>query len=284
MNLGSHDSFTYSLNPSSPVANDEPEWMQTVGNIPCIKKIIYNWSVTQSWTATDQLNNGVRYFDFRLSQPDDTSQPISVVHGLYGDSVSDILQEIDAFLNAHIKEVVLLDFNHYYNISPTQHQQIVNEVLSLFGSKLCPSPPTINVNTLSLTDCWNKGYQVIAFDHGNDNDLPPQIWSGNYIQSPWANTDNVKDLLTYLENALRNKEQYLPNGGFFVTQGIRTPNATDIVAHPLGTLKDAIAVPTTKDVVQWLKLRGADLRPYMNVVIADFVETDNFCNLVIALN
>lgn len=273
------------MNPNSIVANDEAAWMQKVGNVPCIKRIIYNWSVTQSFTVTDQLNNGIRYIDIRSSQPNDPSEPVCDVHGLYGASISSLLGEISQFLNAHPKEVVLLDFNHFYNISAAQHQQIVNGIISLFGSKLCPAPPAVDVNKISLTDCWANGYQVFTFYNTDDITLPAQIWPDTYIASPWANTDNVKDLLVYLEKALKaDRKTYLPYGGFFVTQGLRTEGAIDIIKNPCGTLKNVIGVPTTKDVVEWLRIRGQMLRPYMNVVIADFVETDNFCNLVIALN
>lgn len=238
----------------------------------------------QSMSATDQLIKGVRYYDFRIGQPDDISEPISVVHGQYGANVLDVLKEINAFLDDHRKEVVILDFNHFYNMTLNQHCQMIECIIRLFGSKLCPAPPAVDHNRISLDDCWRHGYQVIVFYQKCSFIIPPQIWAGAFIRSPWANTDNMKDLICYLENSLLHRKQILPKGGFFVTQAVRTIDVWDVIKKPCSTVKDAVCVPTTKNIVQWLKFNGNSIREFLNVIIVDFVETDNFCDLVINLN
>ena len=73
---GSHDCGTYYLDKNLPVGPDEPELLQTLGNSPVIgpllvKPIMYRWAMTQhssSMSIMDQLNIGVRYFDFRVCQ------------------------------------------------------------------------------------------------------------------------------------------------------------------------------------------------------------------------
>ena len=58
---GSHDSFTYSLDPKSPVSKSEGGWIRSLSHLPFIKGVVYRWSVTQNLSAAAQLKAGVRY-------------------------------------------------------------------------------------------------------------------------------------------------------------------------------------------------------------------------------
>ena len=129
---GSHDSFTETLEKDGPIANDEKyavilknlenneicqKILQTLEDLlgDGLNQVLLNWSRTQEFNVTQQLNAGIRYvgdgnsffkisrqptvlvrhcryFDFRLSHPDKPSSvdDVRIVHGLYGDSVWNI--------------------------------------------------------------------------------------------------------------------------------------------------------------------------------------------------
>jgi len=70
---GTHNSFTFHLDASGNVASDASYTVRNL--VTCLgapaKKIISNWSRTQSLGVEAQLKAGVRYFDIRVSgQPD----------------------------------------------------------------------------------------------------------------------------------------------------------------------------------------------------------------------
>ena len=55
---GSHDSFTFALDTNMDMANDIPDMVKGMPQIPTIKQIICNWSRTQSLSTSEQLDAG----------------------------------------------------------------------------------------------------------------------------------------------------------------------------------------------------------------------------------
>ena len=80
---GSHDSFSYSLDKAGPIASSAPGIAKKMVERRFVKKIIYKWSVTQSLDVTQQLERGIRYFDFRTAPKGEEREP-HFVHGFYG--------------------------------------------------------------------------------------------------------------------------------------------------------------------------------------------------------
>ncbi|XP_066992372.1 PI-PLC X domain-containing protein 3 isoform X3 [Anabrus simplex] len=81
---GSHDSGSCSITPSSTIAPDTSHTIQELGKVfgPIVRRLVYNWVVTQHANITDQLMEGVRYLDLRLATKPQ-SQDLFFVHGLY---------------------------------------------------------------------------------------------------------------------------------------------------------------------------------------------------------
>ena len=124
------------------------------------------WSVTQNLTFREQLEAGIRYFDLRVSsKPGDADQEIYFIHGLFGIKVWDGLMEIDTFLTQHPREIVFLDFNHFYAMDEAHHNHLVHRIQEAFGNKLCSA---CNVESLTLQILWEKKCQV----RGNRDELP----------------------------------------------------------------------------------------------------------------
>lgn len=81
------------------------------------------------------------------------------VHALYGDPVLKELMNIKSFLMSHTKEILVLDFQHFYQFSEADHMRLSSILKSLFHNMICPrSYPVekLNLNTMRI-----NGWQVI---------------------------------------------------------------------------------------------------------------------------
>lgn len=129
-----------------------------------ITPILKNWSTTQNFTFAEQLHIGIRYFDLRVCRTTNESQakqsPFTFTHGLLGGLVRDGLEEINTFLSRYPQEVVLLDFNHFYDFNDqSNHEQLIELIHEIFGRKICTSAE--NIVECTLNYLWNHQQQVI---------------------------------------------------------------------------------------------------------------------------
>ena len=273
---GSHDSFTYGLDKSLPVGPDESEILRKLSKIfglgPLVRSIVYRWSTTQRVEVRGQLEAGIRYFDFRLSKVRGESD-LRIIHALYGPKVKPILEEIERFLASHEDEVVFLDFQHFYGVSRDDLEDLRAFIEVTFGSKLLPPTNPCQIQSLTLQSMVGRGHQVICIFDG-------AFFPRSVMPNPWANTTNPRILQDFLCKGLRTRDQSL----FFVTQAILTENVGSILKHPFSSLEKELAGKCDfllcHDWLREMALEG--LR--VNVVIADFVEKDRFCDVVIKEN
>ena len=127
---GTHNSFCFHLDESGDVAPGSPDAVQSLATLFGVlaKKIISNWSKSQSLGVDTQLKAGVRYFDVRVSGRPGSSE-LFVVHGLYGPTVESCLDRVAAFLDEHCYEVVFIDFNHFYDMDDDAHDRLIKALL-----------------------------------------------------------------------------------------------------------------------------------------------------------
>lgn len=105
---GSHDSFTSGINTSSDLAPDAEDILKKLQWLgPIVKKFIVDWSRTQDSSVSDQLKNGVRYFDLRFGTKVGTEE-LFIVHGLYSNAVKEIFDNVSVFLEEHHQEVSMM--------------------------------------------------------------------------------------------------------------------------------------------------------------------------------
>jgi len=279
---GSHDSGTFFLDQQLEIGPDEPASIQNLVSIfgKFAKSVLYNWSVTQSLNIYQQLKAGIRYLDLRVAYRE-TDSELRIVHGLYGCPISEILEDIQKFTEEHPKEVVILDFNHFYHMDCEAHQRLADSLVGAFGETM--RNPSKDGLDFTLQDMWGNDEKVIIFYQQLDViECYPCFWSPVCITSPWADVDDRKALLKFLDTNCQTSEQ--PTNNFHVTQCVLTPQTSTIMSNLTGSLKDHLALRCNSHSAGWLKaLCGSKVHKF-NIVIADFVEHGEFISTVISMN
>ncbi|XP_078483507.1 PI-PLC X domain-containing protein 2-like [Ciona intestinalis] len=259
---GSHDSCAFYLNEYGPL---DP---RRGGLLNWFKSIVKNWGITQRLGVTDQLNIGVRYFDLRVA-PNLQTDELHIVHGLLGLKVSDILCEMNKFLNNHPSEVIIVHFLDLLEFEKTHHDTLMGIISTAFSGKLCPSG---NHQNLTLNNMISNSYQVIVI---YPDKLGEWIWPSRCIDSKWLNTKNEDEAIRLLEQNLAERMSNVST--FHVAQAVITPDNLSIGWNLTGTLLTWVADFNVK-VMNWL-----DSKPAVNIIIIDDCNTE-FAKKVIALN
>ena len=137
---GSHDSGTFFLDQNMEIGPDESSAIHTLGSIfgKVAKSVIHSWSVTQSMTIYEQLLSGIRYLDLRVAYRAEDKK-IRVVHGLFGWTIDQVLDEVNRFVANYPKEIVILDFNHFYKMDQAAHKKLADTLDASF-SKILRAP------------------------------------------------------------------------------------------------------------------------------------------------
>ena len=161
-----------------------------------------------------------------------------IVHGMYSDSIDNVLNEVKRFTLEYPKEILILDFNHLYNMK-NNHELLVKKINEALPNKMLPNSFTPNS---TVSEIWSKNKQVITlYDDSETVAKHSELWSQNTIFSPWANKQNINDLKSSLQQILDGKPfnntknsfecnkakdncQSISKDKFFVLQGIMTPS------------------------------------------------------------
>ncbi|XP_054268613.1 PI-PLC X domain-containing protein 2-like isoform X1 [Macrosteles quadrilineatus] len=277
---GSHDSMSYTIKPTSDIAPDNEQIVLLLARVfgSPSRRVIHRWCATQELTLLQQLNLGIRYLDLRISTKEGDTK-LYAVHGLYGDEIYPHLQTLNNFLEEFPEEIIILDFQHFYNFSDETHELLISMIKNTFGGKLCPLP--WDIMTVTLTWMLDHGYRVIAIYRDGLVEKHAELWPGVRWPTPWPQTTNSDALLKFLNKTMAHR----PKNAGFVTQCLLTPDTKFVIHHPCGELRSKCSKPCLQAVIPWLKQQRPGLRG-INVVITDFVEMggDLFSKVVIGLN
>lgn len=100
----------------------------------------------------------IRYFDLRMAvKPNDAN--FYTVHALFGDPVMKELVNIKSFLISHAKEIIVLDFQHFYGFSEADHSRLSSVLKSLFHNMICPY--SYPIENLTLDTMRKNSWQVM---------------------------------------------------------------------------------------------------------------------------
>lgn len=280
LSLGSHNAMTYGINSSSKLAPDaEPEIRRWHRFFPCF---VRRWCKTQSSSILEQLQVGVRYFDLRIAQKDGK---FYYCHGLFAMEVFEPLLQLRQYLDSHPEEVVILDLQHFYAMTVSQHQQLHAELLQFFDQRLYANTDG-TLQECTLTGCAELQRQVVLIYRRCPISLPPQFWHSFAWPTPWPNTASVKKLKSFLTDSLLSRQ---PQQGY-VSQCLITPTGRYIALRIFFSLKGT-AKRVDKKLKGWIleQMPGPFFdgqRPRPNVFLADFVNLKDgqFCDWVVQLN
>ncbi len=205
-------------------------------------------------------------------------------HGLIGANLEDILQEVQRFIEKHKKELILLDFNHMLQMNVDAFTFLNFLLNKTFGEKMYEFEES---DTVTLQNAWRLKKNIIVFYqyiHARQKHMPKFVWNHSKIVAPFRkeNFYSTNTWLNFLDNEFKRREK----NKFFVTQGILQPHWIGIVSASLaasGTLEKWVSDDATKSLVSWLHScnRGSNK---INIVIADFVEKNNFIPSVLEVN
>uniref|UniRef100_A0A8C1K066 Zgc:64065 n=1 Tax=Cyprinus carpio TaxID=7962 RepID=A0A8C1K066_CYPCA len=265
--LGSHDAMAYSLDMDSSVLEPNnikafDSWLSTP-----IRPIVKKWSTTQEKNISEQLDAGIRYFDLRVAGKPESSD-LFFYHGLYTTmTVKEGMTELEKWLGRHTKEVVILAFSHFKEMSADQHTDLTNFLKEHFKAKLCPKPQ----------DCWESGYQVIlSYDNRSVDD--PVLWPA--IEYWWADKSDPKEVISYLNNQ---KQKGRPVGLFVAGLNL-TFDGMDVHLYLTKSLKEKTMTAYPR-LLDWVKEQhsGSD-KESVNIIAGDFVGVNSFAQDIIQLN
>jgi hypothetical protein len=229
----------------------------------------------QDKSIQEQLEAGIRYLDLRVAYHEESGKYYTC-HGVYCVNVKDLINDLNEFLTANPKEIVILDFNHLFSMEE-HHAEMVDDMLATLGDKVADSRKIKRNATVG--EYWEKGYQVIILycDENSLKDYPGVLWSQGNIRSPWPNKVETREL--HEELKVKVKERDMER--FFVLQGILTPDVELIKNEILDTGGMSIKSMATRcspKVVGWIDDDWKE-QP-LNIVIVDFFQN---CSMVPAV-
>ncbi|XP_034050466.1 PI-PLC X domain-containing protein 1-like [Thalassophryne amazonica] len=274
---GSHDSMSYDLDVNSSIV--EPDQLIKLSGIPCVRKIVRRWAITQEKTIKQQLDAGVRYFDLRIAhKPRDKNNPrFYFYHGLYTHSdVETILRVINEWADRNPKEILILSLSHFKGFDKEHkdhlHFHLTNFIKALFGTKLIH-----NHEIPTLKYCWeNKKNVIVSYDYQPNQH--PELWSK--IIYFYGNTMKSTEIEKTLQH---NLDKQKPNKGFYVCGlNLTLPSDAGILKYILricGSFTTVIQKSLPK-LISWVKTSHVP----MNIIASDLVTWNNFVPTVINLN
>lgn len=278
---GTHDSATYSISNTSEFAPDDQLHLSSYGIASDVLKETYtHYSVTQSNTILQQLEAGIRYLDIRVATYGSNNQDIRITHGMWGTSVDDVISQLDTFLRANTKEIVIASFKYNTSgiLTPSSKYFLLQKLTAAFGDLLAPPSYGAAVTPGRL---WRDGKRLVVLLDGwiyddttlTDDQRRPFWRDGDYV-IPGEGKDTM-DLATLqsglsatIDKAPAHPDKLLRLGGCL------TPDGDYIAKKEFSTSKGSIlgncANPATVELVRWLRGEWRDRT--INIFTTDYFQ------------
>ncbi len=267
---GTHDAATYGISASSDVAKGQP----FIYNLA--KPVVAGWSLTQHRTTAEQLRDGIRYLDLRVTEH---RGELVIVHGMISVSLLEVLQEVEDFCAAQPEEIVILDFQE---MPGKAHRESFNASLQkVLGARLVPD--SFAADSVTFGQLWDAGKSVICLlKDGKLADAQPHFWKrSRQFTHTWANATDLERLRGRLEEDLaeRDRDRFLcsfltftPEVETIIQKGLMSGEDLQQLSSPLVD-KPGLWIP------DWLD-RGLPV----NIVAADFYDTTDLVSACLAAN
>lgn len=307
---GSHNSaLTYeSVNINNSIMSNFRKFDTYAPYIPFIFK---SWIVCQNKTIYEQLEMGVRYFDFRISY---TLNDFYITHSYQGPKLNNILDEIYNYYNKYgTSEIIIIKFIPDYENRHTivgKSDQFTNllhnhKVYDLLSTKNKPfdklssygSKPIIVINHLSTSIGYNINFNNKWFNNNNQNKLFENI----KIYMDNIDNINLNDNISVIQSILTPRTSDIINGIliyiyylflliiiitllFFNNLPVRIISSLIFIGFSTAMIiiKPSLNINTLSSDIKHEFIELDKSNKY-NIVIVDFID-EEFCNYIIKQN
>lgn len=219
---------------------------------------------------------------------DESDKKFYFVHSLYAGEVEDTLSCLNDFCDMSNEEVIILDFQHFYDFDKTKHKLLKDYLLREFGDKFYGrNQGKTELKDITLEKVAQLKKQIIVI-YREDSELIDQFWYSAQWPTQWPNVTTTENLKASLESKLKRRK--FKQG--IISQAILTPDLSFILLRFWSTLRKQCAIKVQNDLYKkWLPDRmpgefTSQQPPTWNVIIADFVDLnyEEFVHIVINLN
>lgn len=155
--------------------------------------IISSYIRTQNTTLAKQLSDGIRVLDLRIGQV--KPGEYIIVHDTYSTnySLSTAIKEVTEFMDKTEKEIVVLDFHRFVNLSKSSaydYTQLKLQIASELSGYYLPFSEGCN---RSLSDIWSLPERRRVVVAWNTSSPDAYMWPG--VEQHWySNAGSLKDL------------------------------------------------------------------------------------------
>jgi len=298
---GTHDAATGEFTDKNLVVSPSQQDMDVklLAGVP--KDRIFGYIKTQDRTFTQQLDDGIRYLDYRVACDPDG---VYTVHILQGPSVESTLTEIGTWVRNHPKEVVFLDVQKAYGCATqtyrsgggrvTGNDMFVSLVHKAFGSAVAPRPAGANVLT-TLNSLASAGTNVVIF-YTDKTFAPtqPDLWLRSSTQLPpgpglaneWFPYATMSEMLTYMLSATKGIQKAQSQA--LLAAATTTPIVTcqSLAGKCPATLKDFVLQTVTPAVPAMVPELVAEKYDFISTDFYNHVSSNGqgFAQIVVATN
>lgn len=272
---GSHDSSMNSCNFKTKVNKGLFKIIEKIANhSKYVNNFVKNWTITQSHNITQQLENGIRYFDLRISY--DLSNKIFYISHTYVDAeFKTKFQEMVDFLIKYPSEYIVIsikyDFHNKNDINYDREIKFINELLDKYQKYIYFR--NISMNFITVEDI--RGKILIIYQKNNNVNISKYMFDYNqYLNEIWPNSSNIKTVLEYLDNNI-----YQINK-LNCVQYVLTPSTKNIVSS---FVKNMVSKKKTNlEYYHHIAEQNMDSlfdivkgkKQFVNFIITDFVDMD----------
>lgn len=271
--LGSHDSATTDISRKSKFGPDAAVKAGRWRFMPFSHIISSRWGRTQPLKVYDQLKAGVRYLDLRTCYLRDFE--FFTAHTLLSRNLLLVIEQVYRFHIEHPSEFIILDFNHFYNMTKKEHAELIDFIHRQFNNSLVTEDygPSVTCGKLWRT----KKRIIVLYKYKAISREHDWLWGNQYICSTWPRAGHVNFLRKFLRHSLlhRNHEK------FHVSQCVITPTVWLITRGilTLGLYPASLKRTETKlnrELLKSLQQLDKSYQQRINIVMIDWATSD-FC-------
>ena len=266
------------------------------------------WSKTQDLTIKEQLDIGVRFFDFRVSVEE--GKRLYLSHGLRGEKLSDSLTAISEFCKKYPKELVIIKVKGFPDKQCKKangNQLIVKKFEKQLDGLLISKKDIQNLPLTKYSDLIEAGNVVVLFDARISNKTTDKLnpfkdkekgtlmkqalketdwlFDGECLESHHANTVSTEKLFDFSKEIAKEIESDKSRKNkLFALHWTLTANAKYIAGHT----KNAYGIRYLTSKLNGGKLYKGSYRledlikqiPRVNIVQHDFIDKNKSAYLV----